>query len=176
MTLRTLCAFGTRPEAIKMAPVVAGAAPPTRGFEARLCVTAQHREMLDQVLDLFGLVPDFDLDLMTPGQDLTDVTCAVLRGMRGVLARSRARPGAGARRHHHHLRRHARGLLPADPGGHVEAGLRTGNLLLALARGGEPQLTERAGRAALRPDRAGARQPARRGRGRRRASTSPATP
>ena len=67
-----------------MAPLALALAADPR-FEARLCVTAQHREMLDQVLDLFGLRPDFDLDIMTPGQDLTDITCAVLRGMRGVF-------------------------------------------------------------------------------------------
>ena len=67
MTLRTLCAFGTRPEAIKMAPLALALAADPR-FEAKLCVTAQHREMLDQVLELFGLAPDFDLDIMTPGQ------------------------------------------------------------------------------------------------------------
>ena len=67
-----------------MAPLMQALAADPR-FEARLCVTAQHREMLDQVLDLFGLAPDFDLDIMTPGQDLTDITCAVLRGLRGVF-------------------------------------------------------------------------------------------
>ena len=81
---RLMLVFGTRPEAIKLAPVVqALRARPEH--EALVTVTAQHREMLDQVLDLFGLVPDFDLDIMTPGQDLTEVTCAVLRGMRGVF-------------------------------------------------------------------------------------------
>lgn len=76
--------FGTRPEAIKMAPVVhALAAAP--GLESRVCVTAQHREMLDQVLELFNIKPDYDLNLMRPGQDLTDITANVLQGMRPVL-------------------------------------------------------------------------------------------
>ncbi|MBS4068888.1 MAG: UDP-N-acetylglucosamine 2-epimerase, partial [Sulfurimonas sp.] len=75
-----LTIFGTRPEAIKMAPVV-GALKQSSDFDARVCVTAQHRQMLDQVLDLFGIVPDFDLNLMRPGQDLTDITCNVLQGL-----------------------------------------------------------------------------------------------
>ncbi len=82
--LKILTVFGTRPEAIKMAPVF-GALASDKKFETRLCVTAQHRQMLDQVLDLFGLRPDFDLDLMKPGQDLTDITSNVLLGLRGVF-------------------------------------------------------------------------------------------
>lgn len=79
-----LSIFGTRPEAIKMAPVVrALAAAP--GIESLVCVTAQHRRMLDQVLDLFAIRPDVDLDLMRPGQDLFDVTAAVLLRLRDVL-------------------------------------------------------------------------------------------
>lgn len=83
--LRVLSVFGTRPEAIKMAPVVRAlsAAP---GIDAAVCVTAQHREMLDAVLDLFAIRPDFDLNLMRPGQDLTDITAAVLTGLRPVIA------------------------------------------------------------------------------------------
>ncbi|MBX3671201.1 MAG: UDP-N-acetylglucosamine 2-epimerase (non-hydrolyzing) [Rhodocyclaceae bacterium] len=80
---KVLTVFGTRPEAIKMAPVVkalAGAA----AIEAKVCVTAQHRQMLDQVLDIFSIRPDFDLNLMQPGQDLSDITSNVLLGMRGV--------------------------------------------------------------------------------------------
>ncbi len=81
--LRILTVFGTRPEAIKMAPVV-GALAAEPGFDTKLCVTAQHRQMLDQVLDIFGLRPHFDLDLMKSGQDLSDVTTGVLLGMREV--------------------------------------------------------------------------------------------
>lgn len=82
--MKVLTVFGTRPEAIKMAPVVrALAADPT--FDAKVCVTAQHREMLDQVLDLFDIRPDFDLNLMKPGQDLSDITSNVLLGMREVF-------------------------------------------------------------------------------------------
>lgn len=85
MTIKVLSVFGTRPEAIKMAPVVAALAADD-AIDARVCVTAQHRGMLDQVLDAFGITPDHDLDLMRAGQDLTDVTARVLTGMRGVLA------------------------------------------------------------------------------------------
>lgn len=81
--LNVLTVFGTRPEAIKMAPLVQALAehPQVNG---KVCVTAQHREMLDQVLELFRIRPDFDLNLMRPGQDLTDITSQVLLGMRKV--------------------------------------------------------------------------------------------
>ena len=83
--LKVLTVFGTRPEAIKMAPLVLALQGDAR-FGSVLCVTGQHREMLDQVLSLFALTPDYDLNIMKPGQDLTDVTSAILQGMRGVLA------------------------------------------------------------------------------------------
>ncbi|MDF1562045.1 MAG: UDP-N-acetylglucosamine 2-epimerase (non-hydrolyzing) [Deltaproteobacteria bacterium] len=88
MTRRVLVVCGTRPEAIKVAPVVL-ALQEHPDFEARLCATAQHRQMLDQVLEIFELVPDHDLDVMTPGQDLFGVTAAVLQGMKGVLEAER---------------------------------------------------------------------------------------
>lgn len=81
--MKVLAVFGTRPEAIKMAPVVKALAA-DRGFEVKVCVTAQHRQMLDQVLDIFAIRPDFDLNLMKPGQDLSDITSNVLLGMRDV--------------------------------------------------------------------------------------------
>lgn len=86
--MKILLVFGTRPEAIKMAPVVKnlGSCP---GLEVRLCVTAQHRQMLDQVLQLFEITPDFDLDLMQPGQSLTDLTCNVLKGVGDVFRQYR---------------------------------------------------------------------------------------
>ena len=82
---KVLIVFGTRPEAIKMAPLVKELQKYTDSFETKVCVTAQHREMLDQVLDLFDIVPDYDLDIMKPGQDLYDVTSNVLLGMKSVL-------------------------------------------------------------------------------------------
>ena len=110
-----------------MAPLALALAADPR-FEAKLCVTAQHREMLDQVLELFGLAPDFDLDIMTPGQDLTDITCGVLRGMRGVF--DAFRPdlvlvhGDTATTLGTSLASYYRRI----PVAHVEAGLRTGDL------------------------------------------------
>ncbi len=82
---KILIVFGTRPEAIKMAPLVREFQKYSSAFETKVCVTAQHREMLDQVLDLFEIIPDYDLDIMKPGQDLYDVTSNVLLGMKSVL-------------------------------------------------------------------------------------------
>lgn len=85
---KILLVFGTRPEAIKMSPVVKELQKYPDEFQTMVCVTAQHRQMLDQVLELFGIRPDFDLDIMKPGQDLFDVTCNVLQGMKAVLVKS----------------------------------------------------------------------------------------
>jgi UDP-N-acetylglucosamine 2-epimerase (non-hydrolysing) len=83
--LKVLCVFGTRPEAIKMIPVVLELMN-KKDVDLRVCVTAQHRQMLDQVLMLFGISPDYDLDLMAPGQDLTDITSSILIGMKRVFS------------------------------------------------------------------------------------------
>lgn len=82
--MKVLTVFGTRPEAIKMAPLVHALAQDD-AFESRVCVTAQHREMLDQVLRLFEIQPDYDLDIMRPGQGLTEITCRILEGLKPVL-------------------------------------------------------------------------------------------
>lgn len=82
---KILIVFGTRPEAIKMAPLVKEFQKHSDAFETKVCVTAQHREMLDQVLELFEINPDYDLDIMKPGQDLYDVTSNVLLGLKPVL-------------------------------------------------------------------------------------------
>nr|WP_307814775.1 UDP-N-acetylglucosamine 2-epimerase (non-hydrolyzing) [Vibrio fluvialis] len=82
--IKVLSVFGTRPEAIKMAPVVEQLKHDTR-FESKVCVTGQHRQMLDQVLELFDIQPDYDLNIMKAGQDLTDVTSSILLGLRNVL-------------------------------------------------------------------------------------------
>nr|WP_304363409.1 UDP-N-acetylglucosamine 2-epimerase (non-hydrolyzing) [Halomonas cupida] len=125
--MKTLCAFGTRPEAIKMAPLALALQADER-FDAKVCVTGQHREMLDQVLDLFALVPDYDLAVMRPGQDLTDVTAAILQGMRDVL--SEVKPdivlvhGDTATTFAVTLAAYYQQI----PVAHVEAGLRTGNI------------------------------------------------
>jgi len=80
--VKILAVFGTRPEAIKMAPVVHAL---RKKVDVKVCVTAQHRQMLDQVLELFEITPDYDLDIMEPGQDLFDVTSKVLLRIKKVL-------------------------------------------------------------------------------------------
>jgi len=82
---KILIVFGTRPEAIKMAPLIKAFEEHSELFNTKVCVTAQHREMLDQVLDLFEITPDYDLDIMKAGQDLYDITSNVLLGMKEVL-------------------------------------------------------------------------------------------
>ena len=86
---KVLLVFGTRPEAIKMAPLVKAFQEQNKFFDTKICVTGQHREMLDQVLDLFEIKTDFDLDVMRPNQDLYDVTCQILQGMKEVFSRYR---------------------------------------------------------------------------------------
>ncbi|MCX7864720.1 MAG: UDP-N-acetylglucosamine 2-epimerase (non-hydrolyzing) [Novosphingobium sp.] len=122
--LRVLSVFGTRPEAIKMAPVVKALAR-DEAIEARLCVTAQHREMLDQVLDLFSIVPDYDLDLMRPGQDLGDITANVLNGLRGVLGDFRPDLVLVHGDTTTTMAASLAAYYQRIPVGHVEAGLRT---------------------------------------------------
>lgn len=120
--------FGTRPEAIKMAPLVKALQALPDEFRTIVCVTGQHRQMLDQVLRLFEIKPDYDLDIMKPGQDLTDVTCRILDGMRGVLAE--AKPDLVLV--HGDTSTSTAAALSAFyaqiPVGHVEAGLRTGDI------------------------------------------------
>lgn len=86
MKKRILLIFGTRPEAIKMAPLALKLQACDQDFETKVCVTGQHRQMLDQVLELFNLKPDFDLNLMKPGQTLFDVTSGVLKGLEQVFS------------------------------------------------------------------------------------------
>jgi UDP-N-acetylglucosamine 2-epimerase (non-hydrolysing) len=124
---KILIVFGTRPEAIKMAPVV-NALRARPELDVRVCVTAQHRHMLDQVLKLFSISPDFDLDLMRAGQDLTDITARVLTGLREVF--SNWRPDRVLV--HGDTTTTMSAALAAYyariPVAHVEAGLRTGNI------------------------------------------------
>src|SRR5262245_18684181 len=84
--MKVLVVLGTRPEAIKLAPVIRTLREEPDYFDARVCVTGQHREMLDQVRRFFEIVPDFDLDLMRPNQTLFDITSDGLRGLRDVIA------------------------------------------------------------------------------------------
>ena len=120
--------FGTRPEAIKMCPLVKAFQKDTKNFETIVCVTGQHREMLDQVLTIFDVKPDYDLNIMKQGQDLTDVTARVLTGLRDVF--KECRPDVVLV--HGDTTTSTAGALAAFyaqiPVGHVEAGLRTHNI------------------------------------------------
>ena len=120
--------FGTRPEAIKMAPLVKEFQKFPKEFETIVCVTGQHREMLDQVLRIFEIRPDYDLDIMQQGQDLYDVTARVLTGMRDVL--KEAQPDVVLV--HGDTTTSTASALAAFyqqiPVGHIEAGLRTHNI------------------------------------------------
>lgn len=126
--LKVLSVFGTRPEAIKMAPVVQSLAA-TTAVTAQVCVTAQHREMLDQVLALFGIVPDFDLDVMRPGQTLNGITANVIQGLQPILADCRPDLVLVHGDTTTTLAASLAAYYERIPVGHVEAGLRTGNIL-----------------------------------------------
>lgn len=128
MKQKILIVFGTRPEAIKMAPLVKAFEGESEQFDLRVCVTAQHREMLNQVLELFEIVPDYDLNIMKPGQDLYDVTSNVLLGMKSVLSDFKpdvvfvhgdttTTSATALAAFYQHIKV-----------AHVEAGLRTGNI------------------------------------------------
>jgi UDP-N-acetylglucosamine 2-epimerase (non-hydrolysing) len=125
---RVLSVFGTRPEAIKMAPVV-GALAAADDIDARVCVTAQHREMLDQVLALFGIAPDYDLNLMRPGQGLEDITSGVLQALCPVLDAFQPQLVLVHGDTTTTLAASLAAYYRKIPVGHVEAGLRTGNIL-----------------------------------------------
>lgn len=127
MTIRVLSVFGTRPEAIKMAPVVR-ALDSHAGVHSGVCVTAQHREMLDQVLSLFGIIPDYDLGVMQPSQDLFEVTARVLLGMRDVLRKERPDLVLVQGDTTTCMAAGIAAFYEKIPVGHVEAGLRSGRL------------------------------------------------
>jgi len=126
--LKVLIVFGTRPEAIKMAPVVKEIEKHENYFDSRVCVTAQHREMLDQVLEIFSIIPDYDLDLMRQDQDLYGLSGMVLQGMKSVLEDFSPDlvlvHGDTTSSFFAALAAYYRQI----PVGHVEAGLRTGNI------------------------------------------------
>lgn len=135
--------FGTRPEAIKMAPLVKEFQKHPDAFETVVCVTAQHREMLDQVLHIFDIVPDYDLNIMKQGQDLYDITSRVLLGMRDVL--KEVQPDVVLV--HGDTTTSTAAALAAFyqqiPVGHVEAGLRTHNIYSPWPEEMNRQLTGR---------------------------------
>lgn len=138
---KVLLVFGTRPEAIKMAPLALKLKEEEDSFETKVCVTGQHREMLDQVLDLFALEPDFDLNIMKPGQTISEVTSNVLLGLdkvfdswkpdlilvHGDTATTFSASLAG---YYHQIKV-----------GHIEAGLRTGNIYSPWPEEGNRKLT-----------------------------------
>lgn len=140
---KVMLVFGTRPEAIKMAPLVKAYQAQPDKFETIVCVTAQHREMLDQVLNIFDITPDYDLDIMKAGQDLYDVTSRVLLGLRDVLTESK--PDLVLV--HGDTSTSTTAALAAFyqqiPVGHVEAGLRTHNLYSPWPEEANRQLTGR---------------------------------
>lgn len=140
---KIMLVFGTRPEAIKMAPLVKEFQKYPESFQTLVCVTGQHREMLDQVLRIFDIVPDFDLDIMKHGQDLYDVTSRVLLGMRDVL--TAARPDVVLV--HGDTTTSTAAALAAFyqqiPVGHVEAGLRTHNVFSPWPEEMNRQITTR---------------------------------
>lgn len=152
MTRRIMLVFGTRPEAIKLAPLILGMHA-TQRLEAIVAVTAQHRTMLDQVLDLFGIEPDEDLDILQPDQSLTEVTTRALSGVVGLVERHRpdavvvqgdttsAFAGALAAFYCH---------VPAV---HVEAGLRSGDLLAPYPEEMNRRLTDQLASLHLAPTR-----------------------
>ena len=125
--MKVLTVFGTRPEAIKMAPLVHALARDP-DFDAKVCVTAQHREMLDQVLNLFSIVPDYDLNIMRPGQGLTEITCRILEGLKPILESFRPDVVLVHGDTTTTIAASLAAFYQRIPVGHVEAGLRTGDL------------------------------------------------
>ncbi|ERJ64781.1 UDP-N-acetylglucosamine 2-epimerase [Porphyromonas gingivalis F0569] len=140
---KVMLVFGTRPEAIKMAPLVKEFQARANEFDTIVCVTGQHREMLKQVLELFGIKPDYDLEIMKEGQDLYDVTTRVLLGMREVLKKTK--PDVVLV--HGDTTTSTAAALAAFyqqiPVGHVEAGLRTHNIYSPWPEEMNRQLTGR---------------------------------
>jgi UDP-N-acetylglucosamine 2-epimerase (non-hydrolysing) len=128
MTKKIMMVFGTRPEAIKMAPLYHALKAQPQYFETLVCVTAQHRQMLDQVLCVFDIIPDIDLNLMRSGQDLFDVTASVLLGMRGVLNEHKPNVLLVHGDTTTSLASAMAGFYAGVDVGHVEAGLRTHNV------------------------------------------------
>lgn len=125
--MKVLTVFGTRPEAIKMAPLVLALAE-EQAIESKVCVTAQHREMLDQVLELFAIKPDYDLDIMRSGQDLFDVTSKILLGLRDVIDDFKPDWILVHGDTTTTLAASMAAFYKQVKVGHIEAGLRTGNI------------------------------------------------
>ena len=140
---KILLVFGTRPEAIKMAPLVKALQKDTEHFETRVCVTAQHRQMLDQVLEVFGIPPEYDLNIMAPNQDLYDITAKVLLGLREVLKDFRPDTVLVHGDTTTSMAASLAAFYMQIPVGHVEAGLRTYNMLSPWPEEMNRQVTDR---------------------------------
>ncbi len=140
---KILLVFGTRPEAIKMAPLVKALQKDTEHFETRVCVTAQHRQMLDQVLEVFGITPEYDLNIMAPNQDLYDITAKVLLGLREVLKDFRPDTVLVHGDTTTSIAASLAAFYMQIPVGHVEAGLRTYNMLSPWPEEMNRQVTDR---------------------------------
>lgn len=140
---KILLVFGTRPEAIKMAPLVKALQEDTEHFETRVCVTAQHRQMLDQVLEVFGITPEYDLNIMAPNQDLYDITAKVLLGLREVLKDFRPDTVLVHGDTTTSMAASLAAFYMQIPVGHVEAGLRTYNMLSPWPEEMNRQVTDR---------------------------------
>ena len=140
---KILLVFGTRPEAIKMAPLVKALQKDTDHFETRVCVTAQHRQMLDQVLEVFGITPEYDLNIMAPNQDLYDITAKVLLGLREVLKDFRPDTVLVHGDTTTSMAASLAAFYMQIPVGHVEAGLRTYNMLSPWPEEMNRQVTDR---------------------------------
>ena len=140
---KILLVFGTRPEAIKMAPLVKALQKDTEHFETRVCVTAQHRQMLDQVLEVFGITPEYDLNIMAPNQDLYDITAKVLLGLREVLKDFRPDTVLVHGDTTTSMAASLAAFYMQIPVVHVEAGLRTYNMLSPWPEEMNRQVTDR---------------------------------
>ena len=140
---KILLVFGTRPEAIKMAPLVKAFQKDTEHFETRVCVTAQHRQMLDLVLEVFGITPEYDLNIMAPNQDLYDITAKVLMGLREVLKDFRPDTVLVHGDTTTSMAASLAAFYMQIPVGHVEAGLRTYNMLSPWPEEMNRQVTDR---------------------------------
>ena len=140
---KILLVFGTRPEAIKMAPLVKALQKDTEHFETCVCVTAQHRQMLDQVLEVFGITPEYDLNIMAPNQDLYDITAKVLLGLRKVLKDFRPDTVLVHGDTTTSMAASLAAFYMQIPVGHVEAGLRTYNMLSPWPEEMNRQVTDR---------------------------------
>jgi UDP-N-acetylglucosamine 2-epimerase (non-hydrolysing) len=140
---KVMLVFGTRPEAIKMAPLVKEFQKYPKEFQTIVCVTAQHREMLDQVLTLFDITPDFDLDIMKPGQNLYEVTSNILLGLQGVFEAAKPDIVLVHGDTTTTLATSLAAFYQKIAVGHVEAGLRTGDIYSPWPEEGNRQVTSR---------------------------------